>query len=319
MARMSEELMTDQQAVKVLYIAGWGRSGTTILDNIFGQLKGFFSVGEIRSIWERNFLENRSCGCRKLFSECEIWQDVVQRAFGKISQSDAEAYHRMADRYTSTRQIPAFLAGRGKFPDSQDFSGYLAVLEKLYRSIAQTTDSQVIVDSSKYPLYAAALSQIPGFEVYIVHMVRDPRAVAYSWMNVKKVEDASTRDQISYISPLKSSILWDSWNLCIEYLGHLQASKYYLLKYENFVDKPQASVENILSTFGLTQSVLPFVDQNTVSLQPNHTLSGNLDRFKSGNIVVKPDLRWSMNMLPINKLFVTALTWPVMLRYGYGV
>jgi hypothetical protein len=28
--------------IKVLYIAGWGRSGSTILGNILGQVAGFF-------------------------------------------------------------------------------------------------------------------------------------------------------------------------------------------------------------------------------------------------------------------------------------
>jgi len=32
---------------KVLYIAGWGRSGSTILDNVLGQLDGCFSTGEL--------------------------------------------------------------------------------------------------------------------------------------------------------------------------------------------------------------------------------------------------------------------------------
>ena len=35
------------ERVKVLYIAGSGRSGSTILDRILGQLDGFFSVGEL--------------------------------------------------------------------------------------------------------------------------------------------------------------------------------------------------------------------------------------------------------------------------------
>jgi len=32
---------------KVLFITGRGRSGSTILDNLLGQLDGFFSLGQV--------------------------------------------------------------------------------------------------------------------------------------------------------------------------------------------------------------------------------------------------------------------------------
>ena len=77
--------MNSQNPIKILYIAGWGRSGTTFLDNIFGQLDDFFSVGEIRFIWDRNFIEDRSCGCGQLFSSCSVWKSITQNAFGDDS------------------------------------------------------------------------------------------------------------------------------------------------------------------------------------------------------------------------------------------
>jgi len=36
-----------EPTARVLYIAGWGRSGSTILDNVLGQVDGFFSAGEL--------------------------------------------------------------------------------------------------------------------------------------------------------------------------------------------------------------------------------------------------------------------------------
>ena len=39
--------------LKVLYIAGWGRSGSTILQNMLGEIEGFQPLGELYSIGRR--------------------------------------------------------------------------------------------------------------------------------------------------------------------------------------------------------------------------------------------------------------------------
>ena len=67
---------------KVLYVAGSGRSGSTILGNILGGVEGFFSVGELRLIWERGLIRNWLCGCGVSFRECPVWSEVVSERSG---------------------------------------------------------------------------------------------------------------------------------------------------------------------------------------------------------------------------------------------
>ena len=38
----------DVPRTKVLFIGGYGRSGSTLLDRLLGQIDGFVSVGEVR-------------------------------------------------------------------------------------------------------------------------------------------------------------------------------------------------------------------------------------------------------------------------------
>src|SRR5512144_341593 len=68
---------------KVLYLAGWQRSGSTILSNILGQLPGFFSAGEIYYLWDHLWQGNVPCGCGAPFRKCGLWDDVIQRAFSE--------------------------------------------------------------------------------------------------------------------------------------------------------------------------------------------------------------------------------------------
>jgi uncharacterized protein YndB with AHSA1/START domain len=46
-------------------------------------------------------------------------------------------------------------------------------------------------------------------------------------------------------------------------------------------------------------------------------VSGNPSRFKTGNIDLRPDEEWKVKMRGADKNVVTALTAPLLLKYGY--
>ena len=49
--------------VRVVYVLGWYRSGTTLLGNLLGQLPGFVSVGELQALWHALSHPESLCGC----------------------------------------------------------------------------------------------------------------------------------------------------------------------------------------------------------------------------------------------------------------
>jgi hypothetical protein len=49
--------------LNVLFVVGSGRCGSTLLDILLGQIDGFFSTGELHSLWWAGILEGRRCGC----------------------------------------------------------------------------------------------------------------------------------------------------------------------------------------------------------------------------------------------------------------
>src|SRR6185503_18486197 len=71
-------------------------------------------------------------------------------------------------------------------PDSgSDFAGTLrefgARYDRLYAAVAEVAGAEVIVDASKWPGQALALQRGADTEICLLHLVRDPRGVAYSW------------------------------------------------------------------------------------------------------------------------------------------
>jgi hypothetical protein len=294
--------------IKVLYIAGWGRSGSTILNDILGQIEGFFSVGEARYIWDHGLIANWPCGCGVPFKECAVWQKVLDEAFGGANCVSAHTLCSLRER-VRTSHLPLILLPGGESWLMSRLGEYPASLERLYRAIQTTIGCRVIVDSSKFPSYAWVLETIPGIDLYIVHLIRDPRGVAYSWRSKAAL--------LGYHSPVDSSLHWSIWNLALEALGRHSSQQYLIVRYEDFVDKPQETIERVLDLVQERAAHLPFVTGQEVQLSTNHTVAGNLSRFQTGLVRLQLDDEWRMRIRPSDRFTVTALTWPLLRKYGY--
>ena len=60
----------------MLFIAGWGRSGSTILGNLLGETHGAVSVGELNNYWAMRASLRRTCGCGLPHDACPFWVEV---------------------------------------------------------------------------------------------------------------------------------------------------------------------------------------------------------------------------------------------------
>ena len=89
---------------RVVYVGGTGRSGSTVLANVLGEVPGLVSVGEVRFLWERGILQDRLCGCGDHFSDCPFWSKVLDRALGPDDEQRTE------DRQATARRMRGSLA-----------------------------------------------------------------------------------------------------------------------------------------------------------------------------------------------------------------
>ncbi|MGH2813141.1 MAG: sulfotransferase [Actinomycetota bacterium] len=306
-----------QETPKVLYIAGWGRSGTTLLDNLLGQLYGFFSAGELRYLWERGLIEERLCGCGRPVSECPVWSKVLAKLGGIAGE--AAGVVNLQEREARVRHTPRLLR-RELRPSGGDLARYLDITLRLYRAVREVTGARVIVDSSKRPPDGAVLRLLGEVDAYFVHMVRDPRAVAYSWRRPKELKDRSRRQYMRSHRPWASTAQWIGWNLAISALRRRHGPmRTMLLRYEDFIARPAETVAAIAELVGEQPSSLPFEDPSTAVLEGNHTVSGNPSRFETGRIRLRIDDEWVKRQPLRDRLIVTALTAPLLGRYGYPI
>lgn len=307
------------QKVTVLYVAGTGRSGSTLLGNMLGQVPGFFSGGEMNNLFKRGIIENWFCGCGVRFASCPAWTKALAQAYGP-SGTDPGEMVRCLGRLSRVRQVPSLLRSSGE-PGrlGAGTPECLEKLDRLYRALQESTGARVIVDSSKSPSYGYLLGMLPSVDLRVVHLIRDPRGTAFSWRREVMRSDGASERPMQRMSLPKSSALWSIWNLTAEAMWRGSEVPYLRMRYEDLVGDPAEAVKTVLYLAGVASEGLDFLGEGFVTLDAHHTISGNPMRLRTGEVQLKPDLEWESAMPLPQRLMVTALTAHSLTRYGYPI
>lgn len=302
--------------LKVLFVGGWGRSGSTLLDRMLGQAAGLVSVGEMRDVWRRACLENRRCGCGDPFDRCPRWRSVGEAAFGGWGAVDLEEQLRLRDRLDRPWRFGQ-LRDPERWPRFADeLDRYTAALGRIYTAVAEVAGARVVVDSSKIPTYALVLRNIPGIDLRIVHLVRDSRGVMHSWRKrVTRADSTGDRDEMLRYGPIAGSLRYDVYNRMTGSLRDL-GIPYLLVRYEDLVRDPLTHLRRILDHVG-EDADLGHVTDTTVRMTPDHTIDGNPMRLSEGEIGLRVDDAWRTGLPSWNRHLVSAMTFPLLREYGY--
>lgn len=308
-----------REPVKVLMIIGWGRSGSTILSDLLGELDGFFSAGELHYLWLRGLVRRRSCGCRQPIPDCSVWSSVVQSetftsAMQGLAPEEVTQLQSEAVRMKHVGRVMRLPSGERSGWDALD--RYRQVLDGAYRSIREITGARVIVDSSKRPIDAAVARLIEHVDLYVLHLVRDPRGVAYSRIRTKEAFGHEMRRS----GPASSTVRWIHRNLAGEVLRRrLPRDRSMLIRYEDLVEDPRATVREIAAFLGEHVTSWPFTDDRTALLTGSHAVSGNQSRFTHGPVEIHSDHEWMTRQGRLDRLLATGIALPLLHRYGYRI
>lgn len=308
-----EPLNPGRRPLKVLFIGGYGRSGSTLLDRVLGQVPGFRSVGELRHVFREGFVENRRCGCGARFLECEFWQTVTRRAFGQLDAAELADVVALKERVDQWWLLPLLARRLGTRRQRRDVDRYRRILRRLYAAIAAESGAAVLIDSSKDVSHGYALRGAgDDLDLHVLHLVRDSRAVAWSWQR-RKFNPGNDADMNRY-SLLRTSAEWSAIN-ALTRLHRPTGARYATLRYGDFAADPAAAVDRVLAFLGESGRPNP-VRERTVHLGADHTAAGNPNRFRTGAVEITSDEEWREAMPAANRLLVGALTTPGLRRYS---
>lgn len=307
---------------KLIYIGAMMRSGSTLVDRLLGELPGVRSIGELVYMWERGILEGNHCGCGELFYECPFWRDVLSAAFGGMEKRDAARVAELRTAVDRTRFIPRLLAPSLDPAFRRTLDEYLSYCTRLYDAVRVVSGCDVIVDSSKNASFGFCLRFSQDLDLRMIHLVRDSRAVAHSWTRKVRRNEPVGPAYMPRIRPAKTAWMWSYQNGGLELLA-ATGTPTLRVRYEDVVRAPRTALAQIAEFIGLDLrgDGLDFIAQDGTrhwaDLSIAHIASGNPMRFQTGRIQIREDDEWRTGMSDTHRRTVTALTLPLLRRYGY--
>ena len=335
-------------SARVVFIGGSGRSGSTLIERLLGELPSVCNVGEVVHLWERGLQRGETCGCGRPLPACPFWTRVGEVAFGGWDQFDVAQFLEIKKSVDRNRHILRLAASRPPdrragpaspgaagtmLPGSSLASGgsnsvparavwYADAYARLYAAIAQVSGCRVVVDSSKHASLAFCLHMSADIDLRVLHVVRDSRAVAYSWTKrIRRPEAADdSGEYMATFSPARSALLWNTLNLGFALLSS-RGVPVRQIRYEDFLADPPGSMAE-LAEFAcgpgdFTDVIAGFLARDRASLGSSHTASGNPMRFATGSIAFRTDQAWRDALPTRDRAVVSALTLPLLVRYGY--
>ena len=281
--------------VRVLYLAGSGRSGSTLVTTVLGQLPGFFAAGELRYLWRRGILENRPCGCGSPVADCPLWArvraDLTDADPGRDRRPVGPAAAAARTARTAAPPAAGAAAGRGPPRRRARWPGSTPRSPSTPWPAGRTASSSTPPSCRRTGPCSAACPASTCTSCTWCATRAPPRTPGVADAPL----DGRADDQLMSRPPVgKAALLWLVWNTATVRLwgGRRRAPGRYLrVRYEDFVADPAGVTARIAGFVGATPDELPFPTPATVRLAPTHSVAGNPSRHRTGLVDVVADTR----------------------------
>jgi hypothetical protein len=259
----------------VAYIAGYGRSGSTWLARLLGQAPGACAGGELAR--NLDWIDSqRPCACGAPLAGCAFWTAV--RAGLPRGGAGGRFWRAMLESplvlYFGFRWIPAAERRR-----------YRLLEAALFRGIARRCGAQVVVDSSKTARRAAgrpaALAEVAGLDVRVIHLVRNPQGVRASLERGTNKALEGRAPPHRWFRRLRAFAGWTMANSFARRAARrAPAGKALRLDFERLGGDPVPALAAVAGILGLSLARVDAVLEGRERAVPEHLAEGNRMRLE---------------------------------------
>ncbi|MDW5289366.1 sulfotransferase [Formosa sp. PL04] len=305
-----KNLSEDQEKIKVIYITGSGRSGSTILNIILDNHPEVFGGGELQNM-NSVFNENKICSCGEATVNCELWSTVMSEWLEEIPDSTVKEGLSKWKKFESYSSLKAWLRlWSGLSLESPEVQDYMNNTYTFFKTLSKHSGKKAILDISKNPLRAWALLNHPKIDLRLVHLVRDGRGVAWSLEKKAKREDKPR-------AIWRTALFWLLVNRQSNYVRK-KAKNAQLIRYEDFAKNPKETLIKIGEVAGLDVTpITDMIDANS-AFNISHVVAGNAIR-KANSIKLRfDDDEWLTKLDVDSQKKFYSYTRTTMKSYGYA-
>jgi hypothetical protein len=281
--------------MRVVYVAGWMRSGTTLLSEMLGAQPRVFSAGEVSGIWSAA-ARGGLCSCGLELSSCPVWGEALRVASAECSlgKGDYAMLGETTARRFRTRNTWRLL--HRSLPDDPEVERLLTATNLLLGSALEIVGADVLVDSSKLLPGLLFHWKTLGTSLQAVHIVRDPRAVAASEQRTSHLSTGNDAFAPPGASAGKSLVRWYGANLSVAAATRALGIPTVTVGYEALVSRPEASMRQLIAALALNYDPSTIVG-NQFDAGDTHVAVGNPRRLQAGRRELVVDDRWRTELV----------------------
>jgi hypothetical protein len=305
------------QKIPVVYILSNGRSGTTLLDMLLGAHPNIWTLGEAQILpWE--LINSRvPCGCGQPVSESEFWKPILD-----LIPTEINGYH--IGYFRNINQVGKvirwdllfdLLRGRAREKWKGPIDEYGRKNAKLFEVVRKAAEQRSgheirwLVDASKDPYRLFWLKQSGYFDLRIIHVIKDPRALVFSM--AKPWLPYGAHRVVRYTGR------WIVENMIMHclYESCFQTVQVWRQTYETLASQPGKTLQAIgewLDVRYPPERVAKFRDYE------NFAISGNMMRWRENDDKIRLDQRWKNQLPSVYEKFVHLVTRPFQVYCGYA-
>jgi hypothetical protein len=262
----------------LVYIGGYGHSGSTLLEYLMTANPEVIACGEIVNA-RRDWQKTRKCSCGQSAESCPVWGPLFNESV-------------KADRRNHTALV-------------------LALLHQVADHYA------IIVDSSKtawsHALAPFKLRRKLDQTLLLVHIVRDPRAVC--WSMIKRSKRVGQRRNPILLC-VAAAFGWTFANLACELFGWFYPAQYHRIRYEDLVCSCRDVLDSLFRKIP-SEKTLCFkhmaMNQSRHQLFGNRLRSQQVSLEN-----IKEDAAWRTKMPSRYRRLARLFSWGLRNRYEYS-
>lgn len=303
--------------MKILHITGTGHSGSTLLATLLAQNPNVSSCGELNQFPKALAGVPHECSCGRLVTDCEFWR-VVAKAWNEILPDLHHNRHAQQVRLLQ-REATVQLKKHGRLNKnlSANAEQFVQALDALFLSLGSITGVDTLVDSSKNVGRAALLAARSSHDVKIIHLIRDPRGVAWSHRKERIKKPGTGEGSREGRSVVNTMQRWKRDNALALNLVRRYQSTALTLRYEDLVLDSDVVLKRISALSGIDfGGVLDCLKENGQIAAP-HMVAGN------PNVRMRPvtqlmlDNSWRENLTLFEKAWCVLSAYRLTNEFGY--